>query len=332
VRRCTWGGRPSFVRQLSPLAVERVHHVSHRPSSRQPRGVRVTPIPSPRGASVHSVMAGWISSKLKAAETLLHQARQRSLRHSPRRAPSPPESSSSSDSSLLMFQIDQQAAESLGKSPSASDLATLHSADDLLDVPRQGPRGEQGQGARARGGRLGMGVAVDLGEGLAKKGEVVGVTRPLHGIPPREPPASADDLLDVPRRGPYGEQGHGQGAAGWGWGWRWIWEKVLRRKGRWLARRALHGGGVRRGSTAGECLARACIATAGVRVGGGGFAAEVSRRGDAAAVRSVAAGGCGGLESRLGGCGRERWAGNPGWVRAGDGIRGRQERAGAVYR
>ncbi|NP_001145289.1 Golgin candidate 2-like [Zea mays] len=54
-------------------------------------------------------MAGWISSKLKAAETLLHQ-------------------------------IDQQAAESLGKSPSASDLATLHSttsrsADDLLDVP-----------------------------------------------------------------------------------------------------------------------------------------------------------------------------------------------------
>jgi hypothetical protein len=116
VRRCARGGRPSFVRQLSPLAVERVHHVSHRPSSRQPRGVRVTPIPSPRGASVHSVMAGWISSKLKAAETLLHQARQRSLRHSPRRAPSPPESSSSSDSSLLMFQIDQQAAESLGKS------------------------------------------------------------------------------------------------------------------------------------------------------------------------------------------------------------------------
>jgi hypothetical protein len=69
-----------------------------------------------------------------------------------------------------------------------------------------------------------MGVAVDLGEGLAKKGEVVGATR-----------AS------------------------------------------------------RRGCTAGECLARACIATAGVRVGGGGFTTEVSRRGDAAAVRSVAA-------------------------------------------
>jgi hypothetical protein len=44
-----------------------------------------------------------------------------------------------------------------------------------------------------------------LGEGLARKGEVVGVTRPLHRIPQREPPASADDLLDVPRRGPYGE-------------------------------------------------------------------------------------------------------------------------------
>ena len=210
MRRCARGGRPGFVRQLSPLAVERVHHVSHRPSSRQPRGVRVTPIPSPRGASVHSVMAGWISSKLKAVETLLHQARQRSLRHSPRFAPSPPESSSSSDSSLLMFQIDQQAAESLGKSPSTSDLATLHSttshsADDLLDVPRRGPRGEQGQGARARGGRLRMGVAADLGKGIARKGEVVGVTRPLHRIPPREPPASADDLLDVPRRGPYGE-------------------------------------------------------------------------------------------------------------------------------
>jgi hypothetical protein len=50
-----------------------------------------------------------------------------------------------------------------------------------------------------------MGVAADLGEGLARKGEVVGVTRPLHRIPQREPPASADDLLDVPRRGPYGE-------------------------------------------------------------------------------------------------------------------------------
>jgi hypothetical protein len=287
VRRCARGGRPSFVRQLSPLAVERVHHVSHRPSSRQPRGVRVTPIPSPRGASVHSVMAGWISSKLKAAETLLHQARQRSLRHSPRRAPSPPESSSSSDSSLLMFQIDQQAAESLGKSPSASDHATLHSADDLLDVPRQGPRGEQGQGARARGGRLGMGVAADLGEGLARKGEVVGVTRPLHGIPPREPPASADDLLDVPRRGPYGEQGQGARARGGRLGM-----GVAVDLGEGLAKKGEVVGATRasrRGCTAGECLARACIATAGVRVGGGGFTTEVSRRGDAAAVRSVAA-------------------------------------------
>jgi hypothetical protein len=137
VRRCTWGGRPSFVRKLPPLAVERVHHVSHRPSSRQPRGVR--------GASVHSVMAGWISSKLKAAETLLHQARQRSLCHSPRPAPSPPESSSSSDSSLLMFQIDQQAAESLGKSPSASDLATLHSAMTSLTC-----RGRDHAASRAR--------------------------------------------------------------------------------------------------------------------------------------------------------------------------------------
>ncbi|KAF8762786.1 hypothetical protein HU200_009094 [Digitaria exilis] len=60
-------------------------------------------------------MAGWISSKLKAAETLLHQ-------------------------------IDQQAAESLGKSPSASDLATLQavpsaSSDALLDAlpPRRPP-------------------------------------------------------------------------------------------------------------------------------------------------------------------------------------------------
>ncbi|KAK3141302.1 hypothetical protein QOZ80_4BG0332070 [Eleusine coracana subsp. coracana] len=54
-------------------------------------------------------MAGWISSKLKAAETLLHQ-------------------------------IDQQAAESLGKSPSASDLATLHPpSDPLLDVPPRRP-------------------------------------------------------------------------------------------------------------------------------------------------------------------------------------------------
>ncbi|CAN6241180.1 unnamed protein product [Urochloa humidicola] len=60
-------------------------------------------------------MAGWISSKLKAAETLLHQ-------------------------------IDQQAAESLGKSPSASDLAALHSspspsADAFLDAtpPRRPP-------------------------------------------------------------------------------------------------------------------------------------------------------------------------------------------------
>ncbi|XP_062226961.1 golgin candidate 2-like [Phragmites australis] len=58
-------------------------------------------------------MAGWISSKLKAAETLLHQ-------------------------------IDQQAADSLGKSPSASDLAALQpSADSLLDVPprRRPPAG-----------------------------------------------------------------------------------------------------------------------------------------------------------------------------------------------
>ncbi|KAG2569354.1 hypothetical protein PVAP13_7NG372400 [Panicum virgatum] len=62
-------------------------------------------------------MAGWISSKLKAAETLLHQ-------------------------------IDQQAAESLGKSPSASDLAALHpstspsaDADAFLDAPpAAGPR------------------------------------------------------------------------------------------------------------------------------------------------------------------------------------------------
>ncbi|KAL6651902.1 hypothetical protein ACP70R_010827 [Stipagrostis hirtigluma subsp. patula] len=54
-------------------------------------------------------MAGWISSKLKAAETLLHQ-------------------------------IDQQAAESLGKSPSASDLAGLQpSADPLLDAPPRRP-------------------------------------------------------------------------------------------------------------------------------------------------------------------------------------------------
>jgi hypothetical protein len=57
-------------------------------------------------------------------------------------------------------------------------------------------------------------VAADLGEGLARKGEVVGVTRPLHGIPPRKPPASADDLLDVPRRGPYGEQSQGARARG----------------------------------------------------------------------------------------------------------------------
>ncbi|TVU16400.1 hypothetical protein EJB05_39959 [Eragrostis curvula] len=55
-------------------------------------------------------MAGWISSKLKAAETLLHQ-------------------------------IDQQAAESLGKSPSGSDLAALQpsSADPILDVPPRRP-------------------------------------------------------------------------------------------------------------------------------------------------------------------------------------------------
>ncbi|XP_062184820.1 golgin candidate 2-like isoform X2 [Phragmites australis] len=54
-------------------------------------------------------MAGWISSKLKAAETLLHQ-------------------------------IDQQAAESLGKSSSASDLAALQpSSDPLLDVPQRRP-------------------------------------------------------------------------------------------------------------------------------------------------------------------------------------------------
>ncbi|KAG8066488.1 hypothetical protein GUJ93_ZPchr0004g39852 [Zizania palustris] len=56
-------------------------------------------------------MADWISSKLKAAETLLHQ-------------------------------IDQQAAESLGKSPSGSDLPDLKtSADALLDSParRQPP-------------------------------------------------------------------------------------------------------------------------------------------------------------------------------------------------
>jgi hypothetical protein len=53
-----------------------------------------------------------------------------------------------------------------------------------------------------------------------------------------------------------------------------------------------------------------------------------------AGARGIVVGGClpGGLESRLGGCGRERWVGNPGWVRAGDGIRGRQGRAGAVYR
>ncbi|KAI5010346.1 hypothetical protein ZWY2020_012483 [Hordeum vulgare] len=52
-------------------------------------------------------MAGWISSKLKAAETLLHQ-------------------------------IDQQAAESLGKSSSASDLTALQqpsSSASLLDAP-----------------------------------------------------------------------------------------------------------------------------------------------------------------------------------------------------
>ncbi|XP_020173435.1 golgin candidate 2 [Aegilops tauschii subsp. strangulata] len=51
-------------------------------------------------------MAGWISSKLKAAETLLHQ-------------------------------IDQQAAESLGKSSSASDLTALQqpSSSALLDAP-----------------------------------------------------------------------------------------------------------------------------------------------------------------------------------------------------
>ncbi|KAF7011655.1 hypothetical protein CFC21_025934 [Triticum aestivum] len=51
-------------------------------------------------------MAGWISSKLKAAETLLHQ-------------------------------IDQQAAESLGKSSSASDLTALQqpSSAALLDAP-----------------------------------------------------------------------------------------------------------------------------------------------------------------------------------------------------
>ncbi|KQJ84994.1 golgin candidate 2 [Brachypodium distachyon] len=51
-------------------------------------------------------MAGWISSKLKAAETLLHQ-------------------------------IDQQAAESLGKSSSASDLTALQqpSPAELLDGP-----------------------------------------------------------------------------------------------------------------------------------------------------------------------------------------------------
>ena len=33
-----------------------------------------------------------------------------------------------------------------------------------------GVGGEQGQGARARGGRLGMRVAADYGEGLARKG------------------------------------------------------------------------------------------------------------------------------------------------------------------
>ncbi|XP_051219697.1 golgin candidate 2 [Lolium perenne] len=54
-------------------------------------------------------MAGWISSKLKAAETLLHQ-------------------------------IDQQAADTLGKSSSASDLTALHqppssSASAILDSP-----------------------------------------------------------------------------------------------------------------------------------------------------------------------------------------------------
>jgi hypothetical protein len=37
--------------------------------------------------------------------------------------------------------------------------------------------GKLGQGARARDGRLGMRVAADLGEGLARKGEVVGVGR-----------------------------------------------------------------------------------------------------------------------------------------------------------
>jgi hypothetical protein len=132
-------------------------------------------------------MAGWISSKLKAAETLLHQARQRSLRHSPRCAPSPPESSSSSDSSLLVFQIDQQVAESLSKSPSTSDLATLHSttsrsADDLLDVPRRGPRGEQagctGKGRQAEdggGGGFGRRACEERGGGwrweIVKAGE-----------------------------------------------------------------------------------------------------------------------------------------------------------------